>query len=67
MREYISTLVRTAVNCSLGRTQIVLTKKDLEIVESMYHFDKKLVERTVKGKNRLFVEYHVKGTNVFLK
>jgi len=65
--DFISAVVRTVVSCSLGRTQIVVTEKDLNILKAKYTLKEKLVNRKVKGANKVFTEYHLNNTPIFFQ
>lgn len=58
--EYIRTLTNTALNLQLGRTQIVITNKYLNIIKEIYPL-------TVRTGKKGHLEYFIKGTNIFFQ
>jgi len=64
MLGFIKAVINTVLKLELGRTQIVATKRDLDIIKKHY----KLKEKIVKDKkNRYVKEYHLKNTPVFFQ
>ena len=58
--EYIKTLVNTALNLELGRTQIVITNKYLNLIKEIYPL-------TVKNGKKGNKEYFIQDTNIFFQ
>lgn len=62
--DFVENVVRTVSKLQLGRTQIVVTKKDLEQIEQNH----KLTIKYAKGpKNKVSKEYHLEGSNVYFQ
>lgn len=58
--EYITTLVNTALNLQLGRTQIVVTNKFLNIAKELYLTVPRIGKKGV-------IEHFIKDTNIFFQ
>lgn len=62
--DFAENVIRTVSKLKLGRTQMVVTQKDLDILLDAY---KVTIKYSRDSKNKIVPQYHVNGSNVFFQ